>query len=102
MKHFEKTVYISHPLDDDPSYNMLKVLALGKHLIKEHPNILFIIPHMMIVPFPELKDDGLSYCIELMKKCDEVWVYNDMTEGVIYEIDKAKELNIPTIYKGKY
>ena len=98
MKKFEKTVYISHPLDDDPSYNMLKVLALGKELIKENPSILFIIPHMMVVPFLELKKDGLEYCIELMKKCDEVWVYRGFakkSKGVNYEVKMAKKLGIP-------
>ncbi len=35
---------------------------------------------------------------EILKKCDELWVFGEITEGVQIEIDLAKRENIPVKY----
>ncbi len=44
---------------------------------------------------PEERSLGLSMGLELLKRCDEVWVFgNKITEGMESEIKAALELNI--------
>ena len=60
-----------------------------------------IAPHLYFTTF--LNDDstvdrydGMYMGLELLKYCKEVWIYcNELSEGMIKEIKRAKELNIP-------
>lgn len=45
---------------------------------------------------PEERILGITLGVELMKCCDEVWIFgSDITNGMAYELGKARELGIP-------
>lgn len=35
--------------------------------------------------------------IELLKKCDEIWVFGEPSEGMRAEIEEAKSLRLPVV-----
>ena len=64
-----------------------------------------IAPHVFYTQI--LSDDieeeraaGLRLGLELLKECDEIWVFQDngISEGMKQEIELAKSLEIPIIY----
>lgn len=62
-----------------------------------------IAPHVFYTQM--LNDDveaeraaGLALGMELLKECDEVWVFGSAKGGMIAEIQKAGELGIKVIY----
>jgi len=37
------------------------------------------------------ESEALDDCTELMLRCDELWIFGELTEGVKYELEKWKE-----------
>lgn len=59
-----------------------------------------ITPHIYFTQF--LDDEkiferaiGLNLGIKLLKSCDEVWVFGEITGGMVKEVEVAKENRIP-------
>lgn len=47
---------------------------------------------------PTERDLGLMFGLALLKLCDEVWVFGDISPGMAREIDEAKRLKKPLRY----
>ncbi|MDC1299911.1 hypothetical protein N8Z24_00230 [bacterium] len=42
----------------------------------------------------------LAFCLSLLKACEEIWVYSrDLSEGMVYEVEKASEFGIKVVWK---
>lgn len=60
-----------------------------------------VIPHLTFCQFllddkPDERIKGIELGIVQMKQCEMLWIFGtDITEGMAYEIEKAKELGIP-------
>lgn len=60
-----------------------------------------VVPHLMFPQFlkdskPEERILGITLGVELMKSCDEIWIFGSIiTEGMAYELEQAKKLGIP-------
>lgn len=60
-----------------------------------------VAPHLFFPQFlkdnrPEERILGITLGVELMKSCDEVWIFgNTISTGMAYELEQVKELGIP-------
>ncbi|HCC60019.1 MAG: DUF4406 domain-containing protein [Candidatus Staskawiczbacteria bacterium RIFOXYC1_FULL_37_43] len=97
-----KKIYICSPLSGNIEENIEKA--------KEHcrdvslKGFLPIASHIYFTQFlddnnSEERDIGMEMGLELLKLCDEVWVFGDkISEGMKKEIQFAKKLNIEIKY----
>ncbi len=60
-----------------------------------------VVPHLLFPQFladdkPDERIRGIELGIDQLKQCDMMWIFGTgITEGMEYEIEKAKELGIP-------
>ena len=102
-KPYKRIVYISHPYGGKEE-NLKDIERIVKKLVKTFPNYLFVSPvHAFgfeydFVPYKA----GLSQCLWLLTKCDEMWVFGDYqnSTGCKNEIEYCKEKNIPYLLIG--
>lgn len=97
MEGNHKTVFICSPYAGSVMRNVDNAKKYCKFAILK--NNLPIAPHLI---FPQFLDDkdreqrrlGLGFGLQLMKYCQEVWVFGDnITEGMDKEIKAAKKRN---------
>lgn len=93
-------VYVCSPFRGDYDANTKNARFYSRHAALQL-GVIPIVPHLL---FPQFLDDtvpeeralGLRLGLELLKLCDELWVYGDrISEGMKAEIEFAKELGIP-------
>lgn len=95
-----KKVYICSPCRGDYEKNIQKAQGYCREVV--HMGVIPIAPHVYLTQFlndtiPEERSIGLNIGLELLKECNEVWVYGiqNPSEGMKAEIELAKELGIP-------
>lgn len=93
-----KFVYIASPLRGDIETNVRRANGYCRFAAKQ--GVIPIAPHAMFAGFlddtiPEERQIGIDMGLELLKLCDEVWVFGDrISEGMFAEIKSALELGI--------
>ena len=98
-----KVVFISCPLSGDIKQNIKKSFDNCKYVcnnghIPISPNAMFADSILDCSKKTEWRL-GFEMGIELLKRCDEIWVFGDIISyGMKLEIEKAKELNIKIKY----
>ncbi|MEG0898312.1 MAG: DUF4406 domain-containing protein [Oscillospiraceae bacterium] len=99
---FKSIIYVSHPYGGIKS-NEDKIAVIIRQLEKQYPQNLFISPvHCFSWGYHETDYDvGISYCLWLLDKCDECWVYGDWenSKGCNIEVEYCKNYNIPCAIK---
>lgn len=97
-----KQVYICSPCRGDYERNIAKAQEFCKEAVML--GVLPIAPHVYFTQFlddtnPDERRVGLSLGLELLKQCDEVWVYGieNPSAGMRTEITTAKDLGIPVV-----
>ena len=94
-----KTVFICSPYRGNVAENEKKAIAYSKQAAKA--GYVPVAPHLLLTQFlndrnPEERIQGLTMGQELLKRCDEIWVYGpNISQGMKYEIETAKELGKP-------
>lgn len=97
-----KLVYICSPLRGEIEENIKKAhkyceYAAGCDVIPLAPHTIFTA--YLDDTIKEQREQGLKMGLELLKRCDEIWVCGDeVSQGMQGEIDLATKLNIPTVY----
>lgn len=97
-----KLVYVASPLRGDYDRNMELARQYCKHVIDN--GFIPYAPHLLFTQFmddtiPEERATGMAMGIEMLKRCDELWVFGEtISEGMAAEIELAKELDIPIHY----
>lgn len=97
-----KLVYICSPLRGDADRNIRKangycLFAAKQSLVPVAPHVMF--PGILDDAIPEERSLGLSMGLELVKRCDEVWVFGErLSEGMQAEIRAAEDMSIPIHY----
>ena len=97
-----KLVHICSPLRGAIEENIKKAhryceYAAGCDVIPLAPHTIFTA--YLQDTIPEQRAQGLKMGLELLKRCDEIWVCGDeISQGMQGEIDLATKLHIPTIY----
>lgn len=86
------------------SRNLKNAAHYSKAVVKE--GHIPITPHLYFEKFiddhePEERAKGLEMSLELLRHCDEVWVFdgNGTSEGMRGEIELASKLGKPVRYK---
>ncbi len=84
-----KKVFICSPYRGDIEQNRLNALKYARHAVLE--GYLPIVPHIYFTQFldensPEERAQGIALGIELMKYCNEMWVFGEPTAGMQNEI----------------
>lgn len=97
----ERVVYICSPLRGDIEGNLRRAAAYSRAAVESHA--IPITPHLFFASFLDdtKRTDraaGMAMGIELLKKCDELWVFGNPSEGMAAEIAEAERLQIPIIY----
>ncbi|MEN3005984.1 DUF4406 domain-containing protein [Dehalobacterium formicoaceticum] len=97
-----KLVYICSPLRGDMEANLKRAMRYSAYAAG--CGVIPIAPHVawngvFDDTIPEKRETALRLGLELMKRCDEVWVMgNEVSQGMQGEIDEAARLRIPTVY----
>ena len=104
MCMFEKVIYISHPFQNKTE-NKDKIEDIIKTLTVKYPKYLFLSP---VHSFGYLYNTvdyqiGIDYCLWLLGKADEMWVFGDYknSRGCLIEIKCAEESGIPYFIKER-
>lgn len=50
---------------------------------------------------PEERELGIMFCLALLRDCDEVWVFGELSPGVAREIEEARRLNKRLKFMGE-
>ena len=43
-------------------------------------------------------EDGIQFCLDLLERCDELYVLSEPSKGVVMEVCRARQLCIPAKY----
>lgn len=101
---YHKVVYISHPYSGIKE-NRLKIEGIIKELIQKHHGYLFLSPvHSFGYLYNSVDyDAGIEYCLWLLGKSDEMWVFGDYkkSRGCLIEIKYCDECDIKYEIKGE-
>jgi hypothetical protein len=95
-------VYICSPLRGNIEENINKATSYCAYAAEQ--GVIPLAPHTMFTKFlddtiPQQRQKGLSLGLELLKRCDELWVCGSIiSQGMKSEIAAARQLNIPTRY----
>lgn len=91
-----KKIYVCSPLSGDIENNIKKAIEYSKYVVsKGH---LPITPHIYFTQFlddnkPKERIKGLRMGIELLKVCDELWVFGDtLSYGMKNEISQFTKI----------
>ena len=100
MKRMKK-VYVASQLRGDIEVNLIKARKYCRFAVSKE--VIPLAPHVMFHSFlddkvQEERDIGMLLGIELLKSCDELWVFGEISVGVAAEIAEAERLNIPIYY----
>lgn len=106
--HYERVVYICspcrgqklEPIDETLAENLRKAKAFCAAAIASHA--IPICPHYYLCELlderhPSDRNVGREIGIELLKRCDEIWVFGQPSDGMLAEIEEAKSLRLPIV-----
>lgn len=105
MSDKSKLVYICSPYaTGDVEENVCRAreycrLALKNGYIPVAPHLLY--PQFLRDEDPEEREQGLSCGLALLDVCAEVWVFGQISKGMLREIEYAENKNIPVLFQGK-
>lgn len=96
-----KVIYIAHPFQGKPE-NVKSVEKIILKLIEKYPDYTFYSPlHATgFYYFAKSYEEGMKDCIELLSRCDELWLCPgwENSKGCNIEHDYAQKHNIPIQY----
>ncbi|MDY3369401.1 DUF4406 domain-containing protein [Zhenhengia yiwuensis] len=97
-----KMIYICSPLKGDVEMNIQRANRFCRFAARNE--VLPLAPHTIFTQWlddadPDEREAGIYLGLELLTKCDEVWVFgNRITEGMTKEIEFAVKLKKPVLY----
>lgn len=100
-----KIAYIAHPISGDIDGNIIKILAIIKHINLNEPDTVPFAPYLtdclaLDDNIPEQRSRGIYNDIALFHRgvIDEVRLYGSkISNGMKAEVDLAMELGIPVL-----
>ena len=100
-KKYFPLVYIASPFAGDTERNMERArgycrLAVSKGCIPLAPHLHY--PQFMDDEDKEQRELGLRFALILLGKCDELWAFDKISQGMAQEIAKAKKRGMPIRY----
>lgn len=100
-KKYFPLVYIASPFAGDTERNMERArgycrLAVSKGCIPLAPHLHY--PQFMDDEDKEQRELGLRFALILLGKCDELWAFDKISQGMAQEIAKAKKCGMHIRY----
>jgi len=100
-KNYMPLVYIASPFSGDTDRNTERAcgycrFALSRGCIPLAPHLHY--PRFMDDTDSDERERGLFFALVLLGKCDELWVFGNISEGMKREISKAQRRGIPIRY----
>jgi hypothetical protein len=100
-KKYLPLVYIASPFAGDTERNMERArgycrLAVSKGCIPLAPHLHY--PQFMDDEDKKERELGLRFALILLGKCDELWAFDKISQGMAQEIAKAKKRGMPIRY----
>lgn len=100
-KTFRSLVYICSPFAGDTKRNTERArgycrLAISKGCIPLAPHLHY--PQFMDDEDKKERELGLRFALILLGKCDELWVFGNISEGMAREITMANKRGMPIRY----
>lgn len=98
----KKMVYVASPVKGDLLVNLERAKVYCRYAIMQE--VLPVVPHLMYSGSlndeePLERDIGMGLGIQLLSMCDELWVFGQfISEGMLAEIESAKQNDIPIRY----
>ena len=100
-KEYLPLVYIASPFSGDTERNTIRAQGYCRFAVSK--GYIPIAPHLH---YPQFLDDedaderelGLRFALILLGKCEELWVFDKVSEGMSREIAKAKKRGMPIRY----
>lgn len=92
-------VYVCSPFAADPEGNTVKARRYGRFAVDS--GTIPVIPHLMYPQFMSEKTErelAMHFNMVLLRKCQEVWVFGEPSEGMKAEIAKAKKHDMKIRY----
>lgn len=95
----KKIIYVCSPLRGDVKNNIKRANEYSKFVYQQ--GYIPVAPHVTFTQFlnddiPEERKDGMDMGLELLRVCDEVWVFGEiLTEGMAREAELAERLGRP-------
>lgn len=98
---FVKVVYVAHPLRGDVPGNTARASELCRKISQGFPDTVIVCP-LTAFSFldderPEERQRAIAYCLELLSRCDELWLAGDWqrSEGCRKELLHARIIGMP-------
>lgn len=97
-----RLVYIASPLRGDIEKNIEKAKEYCKYAAT--CGVIPLAPHTIFTQYlndelPEHREHGIQMGLELLERCDELWVMgNTISQGMQEEINFAQSHHLPTLY----
>lgn len=101
----KKLVYIASPYAGDIENNIAFAKAACRYAIAQGKTPIAV--HLL---YPQILDDsnsidrtfGLKLGLEVMERCDELWMCGDQTSaGMLEELEQAKNMSLPIRYLSR-
>ncbi len=100
-KDYLPLVYIASPFSGDMERNTARAQGYCRFAVSK--GYIPLAPHLH---YPQFLDDedmderelGLRFALVLLNKCEELWVFDKISQGMAKEIAKAKKRGIPIKY----
>lgn len=92
---YRRKVYVASKYKGDIDRNVKAAIGYSQIVIEK--GYMPVVSHLM---YPQILDDndpeerrlGLSFGLALLRVCDEVWVFGEVSEGMAQEIREARRL----------
>lgn len=96
-----RMVYIASPMRGDIDGNLKKAAAYCRAATEA--GVIPIAPHLYFSSYlddriPEDRTAGMQMGLDILRRCDELWVFGEPTEGMRGEVKLAKSLKIPIVH----
>ena len=97
-----KLIYVASPLRGDYKLNMARAKQYCKMVVDQ--GFIPYAPHLLFTQFMDDSDPvqravGMGMGKEMLKRCDELWVFGDtISEGMAAEIKLAEAIGMPILY----
>ena len=96
-----RKVYVASRYAEDVGRNTAASITYCRRVISEGympvaSHLLY--PQMLCDSDPGERELGLSFGLALLRMCDEVWVFGEVSSGMAREIEEAKRLKKPLRY----
>ena len=99
-----RKIYVASKYAGDVDANVTAAITYCRRVIDEgHMPVAshLLYPQILNDNIPEERELGMLFGLALLAACDEVWVFGELSPGVVREIEEARRLNKRLKFMGE-